>query len=392
VVVYSAPDDVSAIFALSGDVLRAGEALEPLRWFLGPRSLIVLDGTEHLDERREMLSLFTPRRLARLEDTMPRAAARAVGRWTPGGGLDLWTLVDRTLDEMNLALALGARPEEALRLAGSVRRARRAFAARLLFRPLLRGSLGSWSPDVCMADVRRGLRAAVVRRLEAGEARAEGAETCLLDLLLDGSPAPTEGEIGTALDRLITLLAGMENASAAAAWTCLHLLRTPAALERVRREVRACGEDVVPGPDSFLEAACKESLRLHPPFPVVMRRVARPLRLGGFDLAPDTLVVASLYLMHRRADLFPEPDAFRPERFLDASCGAGAYLPFGTGVRRCLGYAFAARQLRIVLAEMFRRFDIELEGSPRVAAVRRTATLIPAGHVRVTVRSSGWGA
>jgi cytochrome P450 len=378
-VVYSAPDHVRDIFALTGDALRAGEALEPLECFLGPRSLIVLDGAEHRNERRDVTAIFSPDRLSRLEGSMARAAARAVDRWVPGSRTDLWALIERTVEEMNLAMALARRPEEAERLRHLGHRARRGFAVRMFVRTLFRAPV---DPDTD-AGV-QALRSLVVRRLGETRGRQETAETSLVDALLEEIPAPTEADLHTVVGRLGTLGAGMENAIAAVAWTCLHLLRNPEAHERVREEARA---GVVPGPDSFLEAACKESLRLHPPFPFVIRRVARPVSIGGFELEADTFVVASLYLLHRRPELFPEPEAFRPQRFMGRAAPTDGYLPFGAGARRCPGSAFAVRQIRIVLAEIFRRFDLELHGPARVRAARRTITLVPAGGTaRVTLR------
>jgi cytochrome P450 len=290
------------------------------------------------------------------------------------------------VETLNLVLAVGARPDETRPLVDLMRRARRGFVPRLLLRSFLGPPLTSWSAGERMAGIRRAGRDLIARRLaENHGTRGAEAGTSLLDVLLGRNPAPTEPEIEAMLDRMITVLAGMENSTAAAAWTCLHLLGTPTALERVQREVRACAEGAVPGPDSFLEAACKESLRLHPPFPFVVRRVARPLTIGGYALAPDTLVIACMYLLHRRAELFPDPEVFRPERFMDEPAG-GSYLPFGAGVRRCLGHAFATRQLRVVIAEMLRRFDITADGTPGLAATRRTATIVPAGGTTVTVR------
>jgi cytochrome P450 len=385
-VVYSAPDDVREIFALTGDALRAGEALEPLEFFVGPRSLIVMDGPEHRSERREMLGLFTPERLARWERTMSVAAARAVDRWTPARGIDLWTHVDHTVEEMLLAMILPTRPEETERLMRLIRRARRAFASpRLLLRPLLRPRRCARSPDHRVGDLRHVMRQAVARRIAETSAGQRSAEAFLVDLVLERYAAPEKAPLDAVVDRLVTILAGMENTSAGVGWTCLHLLRNPAALDRVRREVRATPGDIGPGSESFLEAACREALRLHPPFPAVMRRVTRPVSIGGFDLAPGTFVVANMYLMHRRADLFPDPDTFRPERFLGGAVPARGYLPFGTGARRCPGQGFAVSQMRLAIAEMLRRFDIEPERVPRLTATRRAASLVPARGIRVSL-------
>jgi cytochrome P450 len=382
-VVYSAPETIREIFALTGDVLHAGEALAPLEGVLGRRALTLLDGAEHRDERRDMLALLSTDRLDRLEHRMVLAAARAVDRWTPGSGLDLWNLIERTVDELNHATALARHPDEVTWLRRMVHRARRGFLLRLFMQTVRGGRAeagGRTDPSW------RAVRDLVARQLHEGRARTPRAETLLLDVLLEGNPAPSEADLDVVVQRLMTLGAGMENTIAAVAWTCLHLLRNPEALERVRSEVRG-DRSHVPRPDSYLEAACKESLRLHPPFPFVIRRVAQPVSIGGFELAPGTLVVASLYLLHRRPELFPEPQAFRPERFMGERVRADAYLPFGTGPRRCLGHAFAVRQIRIMLAEIFRRFDLELESVAPIRAARRTITMVPAsGAARVTVR------
>ena len=190
------------------------------------------------------------------------------------------------------------------------------------------------------------------------------------------------------VDRLLTLVGGMDNASAAVGWTCQHLVRTPAALSRATNEVRATGGGI-PGPDSYLEAVCKESLRLHPPFPVVVRRVARPVTIGGVTLAHGSFVMASMYLMHRRPDLFPEPDTFQPERFLDRQPGPGTYLPFGSGLRRCLGSALATRQMRTVLAEVLREFDVQSDRPATLREARRNVTVIPGESLLVTLRRTG---
>ncbi len=383
VIVYSAPRDVHEIFARSGDALRAGEAQEFLEWFLGPRSLMVLDGAEHRDERRDLLSLFGTEQLARFEATMQRAAGRAVGRWTPGPRVDLRRLVDHVLDDVNFAVALGGDPDELVDVSELWRRARLSFTAPLLLLRLFRADLGTRSPGGCLAAVRVALRRVVERRMRAPRTPGAG---CLLDALLLRPGTAADPDVELILDRLITILGGMDNASAAAAWAWIHLLRNPSALGRATDEVRECPGDAVPGSDSFLEAVGKETLRLHSPFPAVVRRVVEPMSIGGHDLVPDTFVAASMYLMHRRPDLFPEPEVFRPERFMDGVGPMTDYVPFGAGVRRCIGSALATRQMRVVLAEIVRRFDIERENIPDLRATQRNVTVFPASTARVTLR------
>ncbi len=387
VVVFSHPDHVQEIFSRSGDELRAGEAQQFLEWFLGPRSLMVLDGAEHHEERRVLLSLFTPERLAQYESILRAAAARAVEAWPEAEKTDLRLLVDRSLEAMNLELALGVDGKRIEQLVQLSRRARHAFSAPILFIPLLRSNLGDWSPGGQMASIRRGLRELVLEQIQRGNGAAQEASGSFLSLLLErqGGQVATEAELSLLLDRVITLLGGIDNASAAVAWTCHHLLQNPEALRRATEEART-GDEGMAAPGSYLEAACKESLRLHPPFPVVVRRVARPVSIGGVVLAPGGFVMASMYLMHRRPDLYPDPGAFQPERFLERQPRAGSYAPFGAGVRRCLGSALATRQMRVLLTEMLRRFDLRSVAPVLFQDTRRNVTVVPAKPLLVSLR------
>lgn len=378
--VFSAPGHVREIFARSGDELRAGEAQEFLEWFLGPRSLMVLDGPGHLDERRELVPLLGPERMPDHERAMRSAAARALARW-PGSTHRLQPLLDDVLMEMNCELAFGARPEDFARLRNAVRRARPAFAAPVLFLPLLRAGLGRWSPGGRLRALHETIRDVVAARM-AGPAAArthDGRPADLLDALIDAEPPDGPAQPGRLLSRIVTLVGGMDSAGAAIAWTCLHLLRNPAALAHCRDEAHA-GEAA---DGSWLDAAFREAVRLHPPFPTVVRRVARPLRIAGYDFDPGTILMPSMYLLHRRPELFPDPDAFRPERFLGSTLPGRDYVPFGSGIRRCIGQSLAPRMSRILLSELLRRFDVRPLGRVPETPGRRNVTVVPAARVRV---------
>lgn len=387
-VVFSAPEHVREVFARSGDALRAGESQEFLEWFLGPGSVMVLDGKEHTEERRELLSLFGPEQLHAFEPVIRAATATALSRWPEGRGVRLRPLVEQAVEEVNGVLLFGPRLEGLEPLLLATHRARSVFTAPVLFTPWLQVNLGRWSPGGRVAAIRKELSSVVEARSRGSTARSalggRSEDRCLLHAVAALSAGPPSSDL--LLDRLITIAGGLDNASAALAWTWHHLLHHPSVLERAQEEVRACPEWETPGPDSFLEAVCKEALRLHPPFPVVVRRVAEPVAIGGVDLAPGVFVMASMYLMHRRPELFDEPNAFRPERFLGKAQPSGGYAPFGAGVRRCLGSAMAQRQLRLVLGEVLRRFDVETEGIPDHRATRRNVTVVPADPMRVTLR------
>jgi cytochrome P450 len=185
------------------------------------------------------------------------------------------------------------------------------------------------------------------------------------------------------------LFAGHETTGIALAWACYWLHRHPAVLERLRAEIDALGD--APEPDAiaklpYLDAVCNETLRLHPIAPDVPRMLARPLELAGYTLGPPCGVDAATTLVHRREDLYPEPHAFRPERFLERRFSPFEFTPFGGGHRRCIGAAFATYELKIVLATFLRHAHLELAEPGEVLPARRNVVLGPATGVRMRLR------
>jgi cytochrome P450 len=192
----------------------------------------------------------------------------------------------------------------------------------------------------------------------------------VLSLLLaarhqDGGPM-TDRELR---DELVTLLvAGHETTATALSWTIERLTRLPGGWRALREDG-----------DAYAEAAAKEALRLRPVLPLVLRNLQRPATIAGIDLEPGTVVAPSIYLVHRRPELYPDPAAFRPERFLgpDPQGGTYTWIPFGGGIRRCLGAAFALLELRVVLAELAAAVDAEPADPQPERTARRGITLIP---------------
>ncbi len=184
-------------------------------------------------------------------------------------------------------------------------------------------------------------------------------------------------------DELMTLvLAGHETTANQLAWAWERLVRTPAAHERLRDAVRS-DEDAT----EQVEATIVEAMRSRPVIPMTGRRVTVPWRLGPYGVPADTAIAISILLVHHREDLYPDPSAFRPERWLGRKPGTYEWLPFGGGTRRCLGAALAMAEQRIVLREMARRLDIEADDPRPERPVHRNVTMIPARGGRVRIRS-----
>jgi cytochrome P450 len=179
-------------------------------------------------------------------------------------------------------------------------------------------------------------------------------------------------------DELMTLLfAGHETTATALSWAIELLARHPEALSRLEAEVSA-GEDV------YLDAVIKETLRLRPVIALVLRKLVEPMEIGGRLLPAGVNVAPSIYLVHRRPDIYPEPERFRPERFIEQPAGTYTWIPFGGGVRRCLGGAFAEFEMSVVLRELVRRRRIKPVGEPE-HSVRSTITNVPNRGAEVLV-------
>jgi cytochrome P450 len=191
----------------------------------------------------------------------------------------------------------------------------------------------------------------------------------------DGHPM-TDAELR---DELVTLLvAGHETTATALSWAVERLARHPAKLTRLRDEVLA-------GDDAYLDAVVKETLRLRPVLPIVVRRLTEPVEIGGYLMPEGTRVAPCIYLVHRREDVYPQPHAFMPERFLDQPAGTYTWIPFGGGVRRCLGASFALFEMKQVLGAIVERLGIEASRPDAERVRRRQITLAPSRGGEVVV-------
>ena len=181
----------------------------------------------------------------------------------------------------------------------------------------------------------------------------------------DGAPL-TEKDLG---DELITLLSDGPT-STSLAWAFERLLRHPEKLERLREEIHA-------GEDEYLDAVIKETLRLCPPVPVVVRRLREPERLGGYLIPAKTVVAPSVYLMHRREDVYPDAGSFLPERFIGQATGTYTWIPFGGGVRRCLAASFALQEMKRVLRVVIGEVDLRPAGTRSEGVARSSIAFVP---------------
>ncbi len=368
-VMLSHPDAVKQVFTGDPAVLHAGEGNVILRPLLGPRSLLLLDGREHLAERKQMLPPFHGERMQAYGELIADIAEREVASW-PAAPIAMRPRMQALTLEVIMRAVFGVRDE----------RLRAALVALLdwTMDPRLILPVALAGPDRVEPLIRR-VRAPVDELLGAEIARRRGASDLaerddILSMLLAASDLPD----AALLDELVTLLvAGHETTATALSWGLERLARHPAAWERVRE-----------GEDDYLDAVVKETLRLRPVVPLVLRRLKAPMEIGGWDLPAGVIVAPCVLLVHRRPDVYPDPHAFRPERFLERPAGTYTWIPFGGGVRRCLGASFAQFEMKTVLRAIAARVERLAPEDPAPERVRRRAvTLTPAQGARVIAAS-----
>jgi cytochrome P450 len=382
-VVVSHPRDVEAVFKADPAVLHAGEGNRILAPVLGSRSVLVLDEADHLEQRRLMLPAFHGPRMARYGELIAELARAEIAGWPRGERLRLRPRMQALTLEIILRAVLGVRNpgrREALRVA-----LRRMLS--MLTDPRWGALFIVLGPDRlprlptfrrALAPVDRLLHAEIAERRSLGTA---GEREDILSLLLaarhpDGSPM-SDVELR---DELMTLLvAGHETTANPRAWAGERLVRHPDALDRLAAEARAGTET------RYVKAVVQETLRLRPVISIVQRVLTSPFSFAGYDLPAGTRLTPSLYLVGRRPELYPDPECFDPGRFLDQPPGTYTWIPFGGGIRRCLGAAFAQFEMETVLHELAARALLRpaRPGSERV--LRRAVTETPARDAEVVV-------
>jgi cytochrome P450 len=376
------PQGIRELFTGDQSDLYAGEANEPLSPILGKNSVLILDGTEHMRQRKLLLPPFRGAAVAEWREVIREIAEAEVARWRAGEEIVVRERM-RALTFDVICRAVFGVAERA-----RVERLREALLAVLdttsvvFFAEGVRRDLGPWSPwgrfkrQLATADAL--IYAEIDRRRRVPDAEEGGSD--VLSLLLrarDESGQPmSDVELR---DELMTMLAaGHETTATGLAWAFDLLLHNPAPLERLRDELD--GDD-----DAYLDAVVTETLRLRPVIDAAERTLKAPRTIAGWDLPAGIRVYPGIAMVHRREDLYPNAAAFRPERFLDGGAKSYTWLPFGGGIRRCIGAALAQAEMAEVLRVILKRVELA-PVSPRTdQVILRGITLAPRDGVRVRV-------
>jgi cytochrome P450 len=392
------PEAVKQVFTGDPRLLHAGEANVVLLPVLGPNSVLLLDEGEHMRQRKLMLPAFHGDRLRGYAETMRRVAENEIASWPLDRPLAARPRMQALTLEVIMRTVFGVQDEarkrrltetlsELLRWGTDPRR----MALGIALGPKRVIRLGLWRSVLEPAD------AAIYEEIAAHRSAADLEERDdVLSLLLqarhEDDIAPVRAEPGPSRtagepmsdkelrDELITLLvAGHETTANSLAWALERLVRHPNALARLRE-----------GDDEYADAVVKETMRLRPTISIVLRNLQEPMEIGGRLLPAGVTVAPCIYLMHRRPDIYPDPHSFRPERFMEGQGGTYSWIPFGGGVRRCLGASFAQLEMRIVLQTLAQTLDLRAADTQPERIIRRAIALSPArgGEIVAQARAS----
>jgi cytochrome P450 len=356
VAVVTDADAAKQVFTADEAIFRAGEVNRIAEPLIGPTSVFLKDDADdHLRARRFLLPPFHGERVTRYGERIAAIARRHMATWPEGKKTAIRPGMQAIAMEVILRIVFGI--DDPDRLDEMRRRlvAMRGPAQKVILMPALRRNLGPWSPWMAFQKHQRKVDELIYEDIERGRANpAIDERDDILAMLIqardeDGNPMP-DNEIRDVL--LTMVLAGYETTATGLAWAVERLAWHPDALERLRTSL----ED---GEEEYLDAVVKETLRMRPPLWHVGRKLSEPTEVKGWMLPAGVVVVVPLLHVHRRADLYPDPLAFRPERFLEGKPPSYGWIPFGGGVRRCIGASFAPLEMRVVLRELLRQFTFE---------------------------------
>jgi len=362
-VILCDPADVKKVFT-AGPAVGVDVANPLLGPVLGPRSVMLLEEPDHMTRRKLMLPSFHGQAVMAEAETMTEVTRAEVSRWPLGEPFALWPRMQAITLAVVMRAVFGSEPDPRLQTL----RERLTTLTEWMNQPWNLNMLTVFGPDRVVRS--RGYRGAMkpveeavmeeVRRRRSEPPREDVVSMLVEARYEDGSPMSDRD----LRDELVTLLTDGPT-STSLAWTFERLLRNPEALARAR-------EDALEDEGAYLDAVIKETLRLRPPVPVVVRRLLEPMELGGYELPAGTTVAPCIHLIHQSEEHYPQPRRFRPERFLEQPPGTYTWIPFGGGTRRCLAASYAEMEMKRVLRTVLTTVDLR-PADDRTERMRKSA-------------------
>ena len=391
-IVFSDPAVVKVVFADSGEAMHGGQFNRALSAFLGDKSVLMVDGKAHLRKRKLLLPPFHGERMLAYGQVMMDLADEVIDGFPIGEVFPIHKRMSGIALNVIIRNVFGFAPgPKETRLRQELTRLLEIMTWPPLLIPFVRVDLGPLSPWGRAVRLLRqcdeSLYAELRDRRAPGGKRGADILSLLIDARDEDGQAMSEAELR---DELVTLLvAGHETTATALTWALRWVLATPAVEQRLRSELAGAGSgDLDPERIQalpYLDAVVRESLRLCPIIPLVGRVLKEDATLGGYPLKKGMGVVCSIYLAQRRPEVYTDPERFWPERFLDKKFTPAEFFPFGGGIRRCIGMAFALLEMKMVLARLLQRTRLQLSPRGSIRPVRRSITLMPSDGLLLRV-------
>lgn len=397
-VIFSNPQAIEKVFTADPDLFEVGQqSTEPVRVLLGDNSLVLLNGNEHRKQRKLLMPPFHGERMKSYGQTMVDVTQEVISQWQVGQTLCIRDYTQKISLEIILRTIFGINKGQRYdRLKAILVDYLDTFNSSLtsffLFFPWLQKDLGAltpWSKFLKQKrQIREILQSECAHRRNTPETMDEDILSLLLSARYEDGKSMSDVEIQ---DELMTMLfAGHETTASSLAWSFYWLHRLPEVGHKLQAELDSLTQDteftdIAKLP--YLSAVVSETLRLNPVVVFVGRQLKQPFELMGYQLPAGTSLFPSIYLTHQRSDIYPEPKKFKPERFIERQFSPYEYLPFGGGHRRCLGYAFALYEMKLVLATIMSQVELELLDNHPLKSARRGFTFSPDGGVKMKVKS-----
>lgn len=395
IVIVGNPQAIQEIFSqdVKFDVGRGNLIAEPL---IGQNSLMLMDGDRHRRERKLLMPPFHGERLQIYAEQICSITQKFASRWQAGQPFAARAEMQKISLEMILQIVFGL--SEGVRyeqlkplLTDWIDMLDSPLRSSVLFLRFLQQDWGTWTPWGRMKQRQRQVHELLLAEIEARRAEGNEGRVDVLSLMMaardEAGQAMTNEELR---DELLTILfAGHETTATTIAWALYQIHRETQVRDKLLQELDSLGENSDPMDIAqlpYLTAVCQETLRMYPVLPVIFPRIAKTsTKIAGYEFDAETILMPTIYLVHYREDLYPNAKQFQPERFLERQYSAFEYFPFGGGVRRCLGYALAQLEMKLVIATILSKYRLTLAEDKPVKMQRRGFTLAPQGGVRMVM-------
>ena len=390
-VMVSDPEAVRAVFTAPPEVAPSGAGASPVAPVMGRSSVVVLTGPEHMRQRKLLLPPFHGERMREYEEVIVEATRKDMASWPLGTPMRLQEHTRKITLEVILRAVFGVQDERMGPLRTAIGDLLRPTQTLAMLRFALRRPTGE-RPTGAIGQALERLDELIYEEIGRRRERCDLDErTDILSLLLQARDEDGEGMTdGELRDELVTLLlAGHETTATSVAWAVERLVRHPAKLRRLIAEIDG-GEE---GGEAYMTAVVNETLRVRPVVPLVVRLLQKEMQVGDYLLPAGTRVVPAIYLVNRNPRAYQDPGEFRPERFLDKGPETFSWIPFGGGIRRCIGASFAMQEMKLILRTVLGELEPSLPRDPIWAVGRRwhrgewnrrrAITLVPSAGARV---------